>query len=144
MPFVKQVWTEDGLRKQAQDMGYWIVKIIAHANDYWYLIKTRSPKVPIFVGQPGRDFINLGPLGSPDAVFAVIQLLKSQRAAAEEETSEAEVKAAVREQAEIEASVKAVRKFGVVLSPEPQSPFARRIYSHLERERAEVEGNGQE
>jgi hypothetical protein len=88
MPLVKQVWTEDSLRKQARDLGYWIGKIIAHEHDYWFLIKSRSPKVPIFVGQPGRDFIPLGPLGGPDAVMAAISVLQSQHEAAEAEAAE--------------------------------------------------------
>ena len=87
------VWTEGTLRESARSLGYYPVKILAHRNDYWYLVKIRPSKEPFFVGRNGKDFIDLGPLGNADAVYAVIKLLEAQkeareRAAQEEETEE--------------------------------------------------------
>lgn len=85
MPSVKSVWTEESLRGRAKDLGYWIVKVMCHVDSYWFLVKTRSPKEPIFVGKKNRDYIELGPLGSPDAVFAAIQVLGAMQDTGQDE-----------------------------------------------------------
>ena len=75
-------WNEASLRGQAKELGYWIVKIIAHQHDYWYLLKSRRSDERIFAGKEGVDYLNLGPLGGPDAVMAAISLLASQKKSA--------------------------------------------------------------